>query len=113
MEEPMKLILAIVNNEDVSRLTERLTEAGIRATRVASTGGFLRQGNTTFMMGVPAARVDEVLSIIRETCRRRTRYVNPLPPAAMGEEFITTHPLEVEVGGAIVFVLPIERFERY
>ncbi len=109
----MKLILAIVNNDDASRLAERLSEAGYRATRVASTGSFLRQGNTTFLLGVNESHVDKVLNIIEETCRRRTRYVNPVPPTATGEEFILSQPLEVEIGGAIVFVLPVERFERY
>lgn len=109
----MKLILAIVNNDDASRLAERLTEAGYRATRVASTGSFLRQGNTTFLLGVHESHVNKVLALIEETCRRRTRYVHPIPPSATGEEFILSQPLEVEIGGAIVFVLPIERFERY
>ncbi len=108
----MKLVLAVVNNDDVARLTERLTEAGFGATRVASTGGFLRQGNTTFLIGVEDDRVEEVIGLIRDTCRRRTHYVHPLPPAGLGEEFAATHPLEVEVGGALIFVVPIERVER-
>lgn len=109
----MRLILAVVNNDDAPRLAERLTEAGYRATRVASTGSFLRQGNTTFILGVNKSHVEKVLHIIEETCRRRTRYVNPMPPAATGEEFILSQPMEVEIGGAVVFVLPVERFERY
>lgn len=109
----MKLIIAIVNNEDASNLGDALRQAGFRATRIASTGSFLSEGNTTFLMGVRAADVDRVLDIIRQTCHTRTRYVNPIPPAAMGEEFVISQPLEVQVGGAIVFVLPVEHFERY
>ncbi len=109
----MKLIIAVVNNDDAGRLAERLNEFGYRATRIASTGSFLRQGNTTFMLGVHESHVNKVLNIIQETCHKRTRYVNPLPPAATGEEFILTQPMEVEVGGAVVFVLPVERYERY
>ncbi len=108
----MKLILAIVHNDDVARLTERLTEAGFGATRVASTGGFLRQGNTTFLIGVDDAHVDDVIALIRDTCRRRTQYVHPLPPAGFGEEMAYAQPIEVEVGGALIFVIPVERVER-
>ncbi len=109
----MKLVIAIVNNDDASALADALRQAGFRATRIASTGSFLSEGNTTFLMGIPAEAVEQVLEIIRQTCHTRTRYVNPVPPAAMGEEFILSQPLEVQVGGAIVFVLPVERFERY
>jgi len=106
------LVLAVVNNDDMARLTERLAEAGLGATRVASTGGFLRQGNTTFMVVVEDDQVERVLEILRETCRRRTRYVHPLTPAGFGEEVSYGRPIEVEVGGALVFVVPVERVER-
>lgn len=108
----MKLVLAVVNNDDVPQLTERLTEAGFGATRIASTGGFLRQGNTTFMIVVDDEQVEHVVDIIRQTCRRRTRYVHPLPPAGFGEEVSYGQPVEVEVGGALIFVVPVERVER-
>lgn len=109
----MKLILAIVNSEDAGTLTEHLTEAGFSATRVASTGGFLRQGNTTFLVGVDDTRVDAALDVIRKACHTRTRYINPLPSMAVGEEFLIAQPMEVQVGGAIVFVLSVDRFERF
>lgn len=108
----MKLVLAVVSNEDVAQLTDRLTEAGFGATRIASTGGFLRQGNTTFMVAVEDDQVERVIQIVRETCRRRTRYVHPLPPAGFGEEVSYSQPIAVEVGGAWVFVVPVERVEQ-
>jgi len=109
----MKLIVAIVNNDDVTPLMNALHETGFRATRIASTGSFLSQGNTTFLLGVRADDVERVLEIIRKKCHTRTRYINPMPPAAMGEDFVISQPLEVQIGGAVVFVLPIERVERY
>ncbi|MEK6721808.1 MAG: cyclic-di-AMP receptor [Chloroflexota bacterium] len=108
----MKLVVAIVHHEDAGSLVDALLEREYRATRLQSSGGFLKQSNATIMVGVEDDKVDEVLGIVRETCTSRTEIVNPMPPIMEPGEFFMPYPLEVEVGGATVFVVPVERFER-
>jgi uncharacterized protein YaaQ len=108
----MKLIVAVVHNEDAGALVDALLEKEYRATRLHSSGGFLKQSNATILVGVEEAQVEEVLDITRKTCTARTQIVNPMPPIMEPGEFFMPYPLEVEVGGATVFVLPVERFER-
>jgi len=108
----MKLVVAIVHNEDAGALVDALLEREYRATRLHSSGGFLKQSNATVIVGVEDAQVDEVITIVRENCNARTQVVNPMPPIMEPGEFFMPYPLEVEVGGATVFVLPVDRFER-
>ena len=108
----VKLVVAIVNPEDAGSLVDALLEREYRATRLHSSGGFLKQSNATVILGVDDDAVDGVLGIIRENCHSRTQLVNPMPPILEPGEFFLPYPLEVEVGGATVFVLPVERFER-
>jgi len=108
----VKLIVAIVHNEDAGALVNALLDKEFRATRLNSSGGFLKQSNATIFLGVEDADVDEVMSIVRANCTSRTQVVNPMPPIMEPGEFFMPYPLEVEVGGATVFVLPVERFER-
>ena len=108
----VKLVVAIVHSEDAGVLVDALLERDFRATRLHSSGGFLKQSNATVILGVEDAQVDDVLGIVRETCHARTQVVNPMPPIMEPGEFFMPYPLEVEVGGATVFVLPVERFER-
>jgi uncharacterized protein YaaQ len=108
----VKLVVAIVHNEDAGALVDGLLERGYRATRLHSSGGFLKQSNATIIVGVDDDKVDEVLEIVRENCTSRTQVVNPMPPIMEPGEFFMPYPLEVEVGGATVFVMPVERFER-
>ena len=108
----VKLVVAIVHHEDAGALVDALLDREFRATRLASSGGFLKQSNATVILGVEDAAVDEVMAVIRETCHARTQVVNPMPPIMEPGEFFMPYPLEVEVGGATVFVLPVERFER-
>ena len=108
----MKLVVAIVHNEDAKALVDALLEREFRATRLHSSGGFLRQSNATIILGVEDAQVDEVMDLVRANCTSRTQIVNPMPPIMEPGEFFMPYPLEVEVGGATVFVLPVERFER-
>ena len=108
----VKVVVAIVHNEDAGTLVDALLERDYRATRLHSSGGFLKQSNATVLLGVEDGQVEEVLGIVRETCTSRTQVVNPMPPIMEPGEFFMPYPLEVEVGGATVFVLPVERFER-
>jgi len=104
--------VAIVHAEDASALVDALLESEYRATRLHSSGGFLKQSNATIIVGVEDEQVEAVLAIIREQCHSRTQLVNPMPPIMEPGEFFLPYPLEVEVGGATVFVLPVDRFER-
>ena len=102
----MKLIVAIVHNEDAGVLVDALLDKEFRATRLHSSGGFLKQSNATILVGVEDAEVEEVMGIVRANCTSRTQVVNPMPPIMEPGEFFMPYPLEVEVGGATVFVAP-------
>jgi uncharacterized protein YaaQ len=108
----MKLVLAIVQEKDSGRLIDALTEAGFQATMLASTGGFLRSGNATVLIGVDDAEVDRVLDIVRRTCHTREQLMSPIPPVVEPVDSYVAYPVKVQVGGAIVFVLQVDRMER-
>ena len=76
----MKLIVAIIHAEDAGALVDALLEKEFRATRLHSSGGFLKQSNATILLVVEEADVDEVMAIIRANCVSRTQVVNPMPP---------------------------------
>lgn len=108
----MKLVIAVVQGEDAERTVEALTHKGISSTRVSSSGGFLERSNVTLLIGVDDPQVDTALEVIRESCKERTRYLTPMPPLAEPGEMFMAFPVEVEVGGATVWVVPVETFEK-
>lgn len=101
----MRLVIAVVQRQDAGELISALTERKYRVTRISSEGGFLREGNVTLLIAVEDMAVDPLLRLIREHCYTRTRYVSPLPPVAESGEFYPPSPIEVQVGGATIFVL--------
>ena len=105
----MKLVIGIVQDEDSEAAVQALTERGYRVTRLATTGGFLRRGNTTLLVGVEDGQVDDVLASLRQTCRRRTVFTTLVTETPT---MLPSSVVEVEVGGATVFVLDMERFEQ-
>ncbi len=106
----MKLIYAIINNDDSHSVSKALTKSGFSTTKLASTGGFLMAGNTTFLVCSEDDKVDEIIEIIRQHSRKRKQFV---PSAASyGVGSYTSFPVEVNVGGATIFVTDIERFEK-
>ena len=109
---PLKLVVVIASDSDADRLMHRLVEQGYPATKIGSTGGFLRRGNATILSGVEAGEVDAVLATVRAECRARTEHVPMQALPLLGQGAVLTEPVEVRVGGAIVFVLPVERFEK-
>ncbi|WP_238655781.1 cyclic-di-AMP receptor [Paenibacillus piscarius] len=109
----MNLIIAIIQDKDSNRLSSELVKANFRATKLASTGGFLRAGNTTFLIGVDDIQVEAVLTVIRNSCKVREQLVTPVTPMSGTTDSYLPLPVEVQVGGATVFVLPVERFEHY
>lgn len=109
----MKLVVAVVQDQDSNRLSNVLMKNNFRATKLASTGGFLRSGNTTFLIGVEDTKVSALLDLIRENCRARDQLVSPVSPLGGNADAYIPYPVEVEVGGATVFVLPIEQFHHF
>ncbi len=108
---PMKMIMSIVQDEDAEPLLDDLTSVGYRATKIASTGGFLRLGNSVLLVGVEADLVNDVIDAIRRRCRTRQW---PLRPTAVPipNQTPPLSSIEVTVGGATVFVWDVERYER-
>jgi uncharacterized protein YaaQ len=109
----MKLVISIVQREDADTLLKSLTDAGHKATLVSTTGGFLREGNATLFVGAENDRVEEILELVRENCHERTRYLSPIVPVTEPSEFYIPEPVEIEVGGATVFVVDVQRHERF
>jgi uncharacterized protein YaaQ len=109
----MKLVIAVIQDKDSNRLSNALVKEGFRATKLASTGGFLRSGNTTLLIGVEDERVDDVLSLIKTNCRVRQQLVTPVSPMGGAADSYIPFPVEVQVGGAAVFVVPVEKFEHF
>ena len=108
----MKLVIAVVQGEDATQTVQALSNAGISVTKMASSGGFLQQGNATLLIGVDDDKVDTAFELIRENCRERSQYMTPMPPMVEPGEFFMPYPVEVQVGGATVFVVDVERFEK-
>ncbi|WP_223703283.1 cyclic-di-AMP receptor [Sutcliffiella deserti] len=109
----MKLIMAVVQDKDSSKLMNALLENNFRATKLASTGGFLKSGNTTFMIGTEDVRVQKAMDIIKDNCQHRQQLVAPVSPMGGNADSYVPYPVEVEVGGATVFVLPVEQFHQF
>ncbi len=105
----MKLIIAIVSSDDSREALDRLTKAGFRATVISTTGGFLREGNTTLFLGTEDSKIPQAIEVLRQTCRRRTQWVSPLPTLE-GPGLEMSEPIEVSVGGAVAFVMNVEQF---
>ncbi|RJQ04470.1 MAG: hypothetical protein C4551_10550 [Bacillota bacterium] len=103
----MKLIVAVVQDKDAPRFLGELVEKGFRATKLASTGGFLREGNTTILVGVEDEHVDTVMDLVRATCRSREQLVTPMTSSGGAVDAYVPYPIEVVVGGATVFVLDV------
>jgi uncharacterized protein YaaQ len=108
----MKLVLSIVHDEDSPRLMAELHKSGYRLTKLNSSGGFLRSGNTTLMIGVEDEHLEDVLAIIRKFSSSRKAAINTnITPSSIGGAYIP-YPVEVTIGGATVFVLNVDYFEK-
>lgn len=105
-----KLVIAIVSNEDSTVASRALTKAGFWVTRLATTGGFLMSGNTTMLIGTEEDKVEEVIGIIGENSRKRTKIV--ASNSSFNSGMYAGMPVEVTVGGATIFVVDVERYEK-
>lgn len=110
----MKLCVCIVHNRDKNRLTDELIKSGFKFTVIGSTGGFLREGNTTFLIGVADDELPALSALIAANCQAREQLVNVAPfEASTAPGGFIPSPVKVPVGGAVVFTLNVENFERY
>lgn len=108
----MKLVFAVVNDKDGHKVMSKLNKKGFSVTKLNSSGGFLRTGNTTLMVGVNKDKVEEVLEIIENNSKSRKQVVNaPITPVDAGNVFMTK-PVEVDIGGATIFVVDVEKFKK-
>lgn len=110
----MKLLIAIVQDKDSDKLSNQFIEHNIRATKLASSGSFLRSGNSTFLIGIDDRRVDEVLEVIKRVSKKRRKFITP--PVGVDTHIEGVHnnyPRQVNIGGATVFILDVVQFEQY
>ena len=108
----MKLIVAIVQDEDSGRLVSEMMEHGFGVTKLATTGGFLRAGNTTLLVGVDDEKFDAAMAVIEKVCKSR-KQIATAPTSMSGVNGVySPYPIEVMVGGATVFVLNVEQFVK-
>ena len=110
----MKLVLAIVQDDDAIDLIEEVTDKDYRVTKLATTGGFLKSGNTTLMIGVEEKEVKNLINVIEDVCKRRKEMVPTSTPNTIGTNsgMYVPYPIEVEVGGATIFVLDVDQFYK-
>jgi len=106
----MKMVLAVIDKDDAHNVIANLSKEGFSITRLSTTGGFLRSGNVTILVGVEDDKTEHVISIIEEHSRSRSQQI----PTIIGNEasYLAPMPVEVSVGGATIFVLNVERFEK-
>lgn len=108
----MKLVLAIVQDDNASDLVDAITEAGFRVTKLATTGGFLKAGNTTLMVGVEKEKVQNVIDVVENICKKRKQLIATPTPITGNSDMYMSYPIEVEVGGATVFVVDVDQFVK-
>ena len=109
----MKMIYAIVRNDNEDDVVSQLTQHHYSVTRLSTTGGFLRKGNTTLMIGAEDEKVDEVISLIKQECGQHQKLTVNMPYIS-GTSMVNyaTMPMHVEGGGATIFVVNVERYEK-
>ena len=108
----MKIILAIIQNDDSVAVTSALTKEGYFVTKLSTTGGFLLTGNTTLLIGTEDDKVDHAEEIISHYSKSRTKKVSTQSSFGRGLQQNEPAP-EVHHGGATVFVLNVDRMNNY
>lgn len=109
-KEAVKLFFGVVQSADAEALSEALVEKGFRFTRIETAGGFLGEGNVTFMVGVEDHRVGELLRSFRRNATTRVQIASQ-PQQQDMQEAGFPFPVEVQVGGATVLMLDVDRVE--
>ncbi|MDU5109185.1 MAG: cyclic-di-AMP receptor [Clostridium sp.] len=106
----MKLVIAMVQDDDAMDLVDAITEAGFRVTKLATTGGFLKSGNTTLIIGVEADKVQKVIDVVEDVCKTRKQIITTPTPITGNVDMYMSYPIEIEVGGATIFVIDVDQF---
>lgn len=106
----MKLVIAMVQDDDAIDLVDAITEAGFRVTKLATTGGFLKSGNTTLIIGVEADKVQKVIEVVEDVCKTRKQIITTPTPITGNVDIYMSYPIEIEVGGATIFVIDVDQF---
>lgn len=106
----MKLVIAMVQDDDALDVVDAITEAGFRVTKLASTGGFLKSGNTTLIIGVEANKVQKVIDVVEDICKIRKQIITTPNTITGNVDMYMSYPIEVEVGGATIFVVDVDQF---
>jgi uncharacterized protein YaaQ len=109
----VKLAVCIVHNRDKNRVTDELVKAGFKFTVIGSTGGFLREGNTTYLIGVEETELPTLQKVIAQNSQSREQLVNVMPFEAAPPGAFIPSPVKVPVGGAVMFVMNVEQFHRF
>ena len=109
----MKLAICIVHNRDRNKLTDEMLKAGFKFTVIGSTGGFLREGNSTILVGVEDELVESLKEVVQANCKAREQMVNVMPFEAAPPGAFIPSPVKVPVGGAVMFFLDVNEFVRY
>jgi uncharacterized protein YaaQ len=109
----MKLAICILHNRDRNRISDELTRAGFKFTVLSSTGGFLREGNTTLMVGLNDDEVTTLRELMSEFCSSREQMLNVASYEANPTAALLAAPVKVPVGGAVMFLMPVEEFHRF
>jgi uncharacterized protein YaaQ len=108
----MKLVFAIVHDDDSGNVMEELNGKGFGVTKLCSSGGFLKSGNTTLLVGVEEQSLDTVIEIIKSNCQSRKQVIDSsLLPGNLNGSYMP-YPIEIQVGGATIFVTAVERYEK-
>jgi uncharacterized protein YaaQ len=109
----MKLIIAIVQGEDSTDFIEALAEENYRVTKLATTGGFLKSGNTTLMVGIEEEKVQAVIDVIKQICKKRKEtLVTPTTLGGSEGGYMQQYPVQINVGGATIFVIDVDQFVK-
>jgi uncharacterized protein YaaQ len=109
----VKLAVCILHNRDKGRVTDELVKAGFKFTVIGSTGGFLREGNTTILIGVEEAELGTLKRVLEQNCQSREQLVNVMPYETAPPGAFIPSPVKVPVGGAVMFLLDVEQFHRF
>lgn len=109
----MKLIYAIVRNDNEDDVSDALMKEHFFVTRLVSSGGFLRKGNTTLMIATEEEKVQQVIDIIKQSCGKQQKITVNMPYVS-GTAMVnySTMPMSVTIGGATIMVVDLEHFEK-
>lgn len=109
----MKLIIAIVQDEDSTDVIDVLTEENYRVTKLATTGGFLKSGNTTLMVGIEEEKVQFAIDAIKQICKKRKETLVTSTNLGISEGgYMQQYPVKINVGGATIFVIDVDQFVK-